>query len=93
MIGETNGGDKFTVRTCPQCGKSVVVTKEMVRGGSYVYEEPKKRKRFYLCGWKCFRQYKYDRILEKKKPTIDDVMWLRFARFPVPEKMLKQWED
>jgi len=91
MIGERNGVDKFTVRHCPVCNKEIALTLEMARGNGYVYTKGANTKKYYLCSWKCYRQFKRDKILEKAKLTAEDVAWLRFARYPVPEEKLPKW--
>lgn len=91
MIGEQNGRDKFTVRACPICNKEIVLTPEMARGNGYVWSLKPGGKKYYLCSWRCYRQFKRDRILEKKKLTAEDVAWLRFARYPVPEEKIPKW--
>ena len=91
MIGEKNGWDKFETRVCPICKKEIILTADIVRGGSYRYQPTKRTKPMYACSWKCYRQLKYSWIIKKPKLTAEEVAWLRFARFPVPEEKIPKW--
>lgn len=91
MIGERGGRDKIRTALCPICKKEIVVTHEMVRGRGYVWSKSYNTKKYFMCSWKCYRLFKYERLMEKKKLTADEVSWLRFARFPVPKEKLAKW--
>ena len=91
MIGEKNGLDKFETRACPICNKEIILTPDIAREGSYRYKPTKRDKPLYVCSWKCYRLMKYKELTKKSKLTAEDVAWLRFARFPIPEDKLPKW--
>lgn len=91
MSNEKSGLDKFDTRVCPICKKEIVLTADIAREGSYKYQRSTKHKPVYACSWKCYRLVKYNDIMKKSKLTADDVAWLRFARFPVPQERIPKW--
>lgn len=81
----------FNINKCAVCGKEMVITYEMAHGAVYMLiKKPGNTKR-YCCGWSCFRKLKYEELMKKKKLREEDVAWLRYARFPVPEHLLPKW--
>lgn len=91
MIGEKNGMDKFEVRVCPICKKEIILNQDMVKGGSYRFQPNRKCKVVYACSWKCYRLLKHGELMKKSKLTAEDIAWLRFARFPIPEDKMPKW--
>lgn len=78
MGKETNAG-LFNVRKCATCGKEIVAPHTVMHESPFtLYVNYRK---VYCCGWKCFREYKYQLIMKKKKKTLEDLNWLKFARF------------
>ncbi len=82
---------KPATRICPICKKQMILTTEITRGGAYRYQRSTKHRPIYACSWTCYRKLKHGEIMKKKKLTADDIAWLRFARFEVPQDKLVQW--
>ena len=78
-MGKGTNSDCFHVRKCAVCGKEMVASHSVMQESPFVlYVNYRK---VYCCGWKCYREFKYQLIMKKKKQTLEDKNWLKFARF------------
>ena len=78
-MGKGTNSDCFHVRKCAVCGKELVVTHSIMMQGTFV--KLINGRKHYCCGWKCFREFKYQMLMKKKNLTLEDKNWLKFARF------------
>ena len=78
-MGKMVDRDCFHVRKCATCGKEIIASHTMI------HESPFSmiinHRKVYCCGWKCFREFKYKLIMKKKNKTLEDMNWLKFAKF------------
>ena len=78
-MGKMTDRDCFHVRKCANCGKEIIASHTMI------HESPFSmlinHRKVYCCGWKCFREFKYKLIMKKKNKTLEDMNWLKFAKF------------